>query len=120
MSQGASALTVRLVFSRLFEMKISHLYHLAQIHQVFCDLQLEVSRGDSLSEDSIPSSQEALSTLTLSQHQLKSLALSQQLPEALFPDHSRGKRRWQQTLRPLHHPPSASPGGTAAARLWLH
>lgn len=48
MSQGASALTVRFVL--LFEMTISHLYHLAQIHQVPCDLQPEVSQGDSLTE----------------------------------------------------------------------
>lgn len=42
MSPGASALTVRLVFSGVFEMTKSHLYHLAQIHQV------SLPRGDSL------------------------------------------------------------------------
>lgn len=31
-----------------------------------------------------------------------------------------GKRCWQQTLHPLHHPPTASPGGSAATRMWLH
>lgn len=50
MSQGASALTISFVFPRLFEMTISHLYHLAQTHQVSCDLQPEVSQGDSLTE----------------------------------------------------------------------
>lgn len=43
-------MTVRFVFSRLFEMTVSHLYHLARIHQVSCDLQPEVSQGDSLTE----------------------------------------------------------------------
>lgn len=104
MSQGASALTVRLVFSRLFEMKISHLYHLAQIHQVSCDLQLKVSRGDSLSEDSIPSSQEALSTLTLSQHQLKSLALSQAAARGLVSRPQQGQKALA-----ANTPPTSSP-----------
>lgn len=49
MSQEASALTVKACL-RLSEMAVSHLYQQAQIHQVSCDLQPEVSRGDSLTE----------------------------------------------------------------------